>query len=153
MMNNAPTASSALEFLKKREQLVKLPSGLTALLRRPSLLSLVAHAPDGAIPPAFKSQLQQRFKGSASGKMPEVSLAEMEQVMRYIAAAAFVSPVVVPAGDVPDYERNEIAVDDIDPEDVQFIFMWVNGTGAREVAAIERFPQQSSAGVESASDV
>jgi hypothetical protein len=117
------------------------------------MLALVAQAPDGVIPPAFKSMLQQRFKGASSSKAPDVSLAEMEQVMRYIAAAAFVAPVVVPAGDVPDYERNEIAVDDIDPDDVQFVFMWVNGSVAREVAAVERFPEQQAAGVESASDV
>jgi hypothetical protein len=140
--------SSALDFLAKREQLVTLPSGLVAKLRRPSLLRLIAQAPEGAVPASFRNMLQAR--ASNKNRAADVPLADMDEAMRFVAAAAFVQPMVVPDGDVADYERGEINADDIDPVDVQFVFAWVSNAGAATAAPVERFPTEPHAGVEPA---
>lgn len=148
-MTQPLTVSSALDFLAKRDQLVTLPSGLVAKLRRPSMLKLIAQAPEGAVPASFRNMLQARAAGNKN-RASDIPLAEMDAAMRYVAAAAFVQPVVVPDGDVPDYERDEIALDDIDPADIQFVFTWVSITGAGITAPVERFPTEPPAGVEPA---
>lgn len=153
-MTTPKKASSARDFLARRQIFIELPSGLVAEVRRPSILALVEQAPDGVVPPAFKNSLRDQMVGRKSlpKAVESISLDVMERFMNHLAASAFVSPRIVPEGQTPDYDANEIAINDLDPVDVQFVYLWVVQQVGRESAPIERFPAKHDAGMESASN-
>lgn len=132
--------SSAQQFKQRREareqgDILTLSSGLSVLLKRPNITRMIAK---GAIPP----NLVQRFMDLESAGVSKTVKAEdieaVLQLQRLIAPEALISPKVV---DTPDYENNEINIEDLDDSDLEEIWTYVNGG----LEAVDSFRKERTA--------
>jgi hypothetical protein len=132
--------SSAQQFKQRREardqgDIFTLSSGLSVLLKRPNITRMIAK---GLIPP----NLVQRFMDLESAGISKTVKAEdieaVLQLQRAIAPEALISPKVV---DTPDYDNNEINIEDLDDSDLEEIWTYVNGG----LEAVESFRQERTA--------
>lgn len=139
--------STALDFKKKREardsgDILTLQSGLTVRLRRPEISKLIAR---GFIP----AQLVQRFMNlkpeTSKGNIKPEDIEALLELQTLTTKYALLEPKIV---DEPNYENNEISIEDLDTEDIEEIWAYANG-GVEEVA---KFRQERNAGVLSGLD-
>jgi hypothetical protein len=142
---------------KRKTETVEFPSGASAVMTRPDALSLLAESND--IPDTFFKAIQE---SQSTGKAPTENLspAEMREFFKtmtffaeQLAVKHFVSPVIV-FDHEPDYEANEISIEDVkamDMLDKQFLMGW-SMFGGSAVDALSRFRQQQATVVASTSN-
>lgn len=120
------TVSSAQEFKKQREareagDVITLASGLTVRLKRPEITKIIAQ---GLIP----AQLVQRFMSAQStGDTKQMKPEDFEALLKFqivTAKHSFVEPRVV---DEPNYDNNEISIEDLSSEDLEEVWAYANG--------------------------
>lgn len=123
----------------KQGEVVQLPSGCVARLKRPDVIDLImdnGKVPDVLMPLIFGN------KGVKQGRQPnadEITPDMLEMLLptlRKMVKACFVEPRVM---DEPD--DNSIGVDDVAFADKLWVFQWAIG-GQAQVAA--GFPKQSA---------
>jgi hypothetical protein len=135
-------ASSAQQFKEFREKRLQphtltLPSGLVVSLKRPSIKILIS---SGVIPDAIAGKIMNMDKDT-SGKtvIRPQQMHDIVEFQKIVATHALVSPKVV---DQPDYDNNEISIDDIDADDQDAIMSFVvEGVEADKTAASFRDKQ------------
>lgn len=125
--------SSAKEFKLKREarekgELLTLSSGLVVLVKRPNITRMIAK---GLVP----NSILQKFmvlqdKNTYDPKDIEAILVFQKEM----AKQALVKPIIV---DEPNYDNDEISVDDLEDTDLAEIWQYVNG-GIEEVDKFRR---------------
>lgn len=133
----------------KRGELVRLPSGKIARLKKPDILSMVMEdgkIPDALTPLIFGKESQTAIK---QGRNPEIELTpevivSLTPVLNKLAKGCFVEPRVV---DKPG--DDEIAPLDVEFNDKLFLFQWVFGEQGQ---AASRFPAQQVANAETLPD-
>lgn len=133
----------ALEW-KAVDKVYKLPSGRHARLRRPSPIALVQDS--GSIPDTLVSLALRVMSGDKPdpNSLGASELLELTKLAVTFCKAAFVDPRIVDAD--PVYENGEIRIEDVPPEDLDWVTNWVvNGT--------EQTPQVQSFRPESDGDV
>lgn len=125
-------ASSAKEFKRKvaerdRSKPLKLPAtGLTVLCKRPAITALIQQ---GIIPDQIADKIINTQGGAQRVEVKDLPrILELQQI---VAKHSITSPEVV---DEPDYDKNQISVKDIDPDDLTFIFQYVAGVEVRPKA-------------------
>jgi hypothetical protein len=117
--------SPAQDFKKRAEELRKpelltLPSGLVVLVRRPQLSKILK---DKLIPADLINSVYANVDVKEAGEVkPDFS--NSIQFMDKLVALSLVEPVVK---DVPNYDKGEIGIDDLDEEDKGHIFNFING--------------------------
>lgn len=124
--NAAPAVSSAQQFLNQRKEreegkVVTLPSGLLCRVKRPSIQKLLR---DGHIPSDVAAGLANQTPGQSA------DINDLLTIATAIAKEAFVDPQIV---DEPDYAKGQIAVTDLDENDLAFIVTFVQ-TGNEDIA-------------------
>lgn len=121
---------------------VELPSGKTATLRKPDVLSLITGG--GDVPDVLTRIVMQGVKGKTfdSKDLTAGDLPGLADTLNTVARACFVSPRAVPDAEALALEQSDpdgdwVAVSDIDYMDKLFVFNWAMG-GQGEAA--RRFP-------------
>jgi hypothetical protein len=120
--------SSAQEFKKRREareagDVLTLASGLSVRLKRPEVTKLIAQ---GLLP----ANMLQRFMAiqkDLQSSSKEVKAEDLELILKFqrtVAKHALLEPTI---SDEPDYDKNEIALDDLDDADLEEIWTYANG--------------------------
>lgn len=141
-----PTSGKAWRRSRLAGELVKLPSGNVARLRRPDLLDMVmsGQVPDSLTPIVekafFEAPDEQSREETGRAFVQEAGLAGFNELLRLICQAAFLEPHIM---DDPQAE-DEISYGDLDFADKMFVFTWAAG----EVADLEKFPTEPDGGVE-----
>lgn len=127
---------------RARTEEVTLPSGNTAELRKPDVLSLVMR--NGGIPDVLTAQVMAGLQdeGGKSPKFGAKELGQLLEMLNTVTRACFVSPRIV---DKPEEElaEDELRVEDVSMEDKSFIFQWAAGSG--DGAAVSSFLAQQAA--------
>jgi len=144
------TENRAHQWKKKTEELT-FPSGNVALVKKPSLFAIMNQ--DGNIPNSFYVAMfsvdQKSGLVDMSGMSDEQKI-EYVKTMMYmadkVAREAFVSPSIA---DHPDYDNDEITLDDIDDQDKEHLLNWVMGGG--QVPEVRKFPPKKGRRVAAAS--
>lgn len=139
--NQTPQVSSAADFKKQREarekgDILTLQSGLTVRLKRPDVTQIIAK---GLIP----ANMVQRFMNLQGKDETAVKAEDIEAVMifqRAVAKYALMQPTVV---DEPDYDQDQISIDDLESGDLDEIWAYVNGG----ISAVELFREKRTSGV------
>lgn len=130
-----------------RIQQMVLPSGNEVVLNKPDLVGLVANNA-GLIPDQLTPQVADQIEGKP---MPtKISLKDWPRLGEFIdmvCKTCFVHPVIV---DNPDYDKDELSLADIEPEDKLFVFKWAL---PGEVQLLSQFPQKQGANVGAASEM
>lgn len=143
---------------KKQVEMVTLPSGNVAALKKPSVLNMLMT--DGDIPEAFARQISDSISGNSRNAKPTnevvVKQNELPQLIQFadrVCVAAFINPCIVQERE-PDYDNGEIALDDVNTEDRLFVMAWSMGEtgGESSTTATTAFPEESPGGVSTASD-
>lgn len=134
--------TSALQW-KRPDERVQLPSGKVAMLRRPSPISLMSeqgHIPDALMDSAFSAM--QKGQVEVRQETVKNDFQTLLQLAILFCKAAFVSPCIK---DQPVYENGEIAISDLDNEDMFFVMGWAMGgeNGSQMVS----FPQKQDGDV------
>lgn len=126
---------------------VEFPSGATADLQRVDTQAMIAE--DGSIPDTFYSLAIEQEQAQATGQPMSLSGAQAKEFMQmqgYItmqaARKAYVSPRIV---DEPNYDNDEIAIEDLTPADKQFLWKWLT-EGGEPADALRRFRQTQQTG-------
>lgn len=141
----ATKVSSIAEMKKKAGGLIELPSGFVMKFKNPGGMSVFMKA--GLIPNSLMGVIQ---KSIDSGKDPDMSeivkdgqvdmemANDMIEMMRNLFIQAAVDPQVHPIPeDESDRDDDLLYVDEVDEEDVMFIFQWLTG-GTTNVAQFRR---------------
>jgi len=122
--------TSAQEFKKRRQareqgEPLELPSGLVVKVRRPEIPKLIA---DELIP----ADLVQEFikVQSDTSNLNATQLVKLMQFQKAMAKHALLEPKIV---DEPNYDSGEISIDDLDQDDLDVVWSYVNG-GSKAVA-------------------
>ena len=130
----AQTSSSAHEFKQKRELRNKvtpleLKPGLFALVQRPSIRSVLA---SGHVPDAVAGKILN-LKEDKDGKVKvdPTDFKDLIVLQKAVTKMAMVSPKVV---DEPDYDKDEISIEDLDDEDIDKVFAFVTEGGSDTAA-------------------
>ena len=137
MANTTP----ASEWGKKSAQIVTLPSGNVSELKQPDIVSLLFE--DSDIPDFIAAPLLQNLgvseSQSSKNKQQSMTKQDLATLMRWasnLTVSVMVSPVCLPKGEKPDYEKNQISIDDVGFEDRMSIFEWVlEASGITDAAA------------------
>lgn len=122
-----PTKASAW-FRPPASELVELPSGNTARLRKPSLLTMMRQ---GQIPNHLSMAAVTAATGEAS---PDY--ARTAELIEFMVIAAFVEPEVV--ADSPG--EGQLSIDQVSDQDKTFVMGWVQS----EARAVESFRDDGS---------
>lgn len=135
------TISSALDFKKKREareagDILTLASGLTVRLKMPDVTKVIA----GGYIPAKMVQRFMDMQGASNAKINAEDLEAILTLQKELAKLALISPKIA---EVPDYEQNEISLDDLLSSDLEEIWAYANGG----LHAVEQFRQERNTGV------
>ena len=128
------TIGSAQQFKQRREareqgDVITLSSGLVVRLKRPEITKLIAR---GLVP----ATLVQRFmaidqSGGDTSKLKAEDIESILQFQRIVAIEAMISPKIVTN---PDYDNNEIDIEDLESTDLEEI--WAYGNGGLEGVAM-----------------
>ncbi len=121
---------------------VEFPSGKTANLVRPSMMNVMTR--EGNIPNSLQQFIFSGGHKTMDDNDPETMRALMFLADR-LAIAAFSSPRVV-TGREPNYDADEMALDDIDDTDKLFLLNWVM-QGGEPAEALARFLEQQRTGL------
>lgn len=132
MGSKTPTVSNAQAFRKKKlaedeGSIIELPSGLVVKVKRPS----VPHMIKAGKLPASLAAAQFRLQTQAT-QPSDKDIERIYQFQLKIVELALLEPRVEAT---PDYDKNEISIDDIEAIDLDAIYAWVNGGNE----ALERF--------------
>lgn len=151
--NGALKPSPASEWRKRATDILTLPSGLVMEARRPDVAALILNTSDGSIPTGMRNMVARQLSGANNGRgawQPEDinDLAGVVAFKNMVVKTCFVAPVIV-EGREPDYDAGEIAFDDVNQTDREFIFDWASPP---EVAVAQRFPEQQVPDVPAAHD-
>lgn len=119
-------------------QLVQLPSGFVAKLRKPDVLSVIA--PDGKVPDGLMGLIMGEEEQAEMEMTPEM-LEAMLPMLNNVVRAAFMEPKVV---EEPREDKEEIAVEDVDLNDKVFVLNWA----MQGVAPAKQFPTQQVGGMD-----
>ncbi|GIK64853.1 MAG: hypothetical protein BroJett018_26470 [Chloroflexota bacterium] len=128
----------------KSGEIVQLPSGKVAKLRRPDALSLLLH--DGRLPDALGPLIFGKTEGTGVAEIeltPE-SLTALVPILDQLAVACFVEPSVVERheSDKSAGQGDDVLVpSDIAFNDKLFLFQWVFGEAGTLAG---RFPVESA---------
>jgi hypothetical protein len=119
---------------------IDIPFGNTALVKKPSLFAIMNE--DGNIPNSFYVAMfsaDQKTGQINMNTMSDDQKIEYIKTMMYmadkVARESFVSPSI---SENPDYDNDEIALDDIDDRDKEHLLNWVMGGG--QVPEVKNFP-------------
>jgi hypothetical protein len=118
--------SSAADFKKAREEreageLVELDGGFTARLKRPSLNNLVK---TGQLPLELANAA---IKVESGGNVKDADVQKFTEYQERIARLSLMEPRVAAQGSEPNYDDNEIALDDLSDAQLTEIVIYVNG--------------------------
>jgi len=125
------TVSGAQAFRKKKLEydegsIIELPSGLVVKVKRPSVPHMIKA---GRLPASLASaQFRLQTQAEASDK----DIERIYQFQLKIVELALIEPTVKAE---PNYDNNEISIDDIEPNDLDAVYAWVNGG----TQALEKF--------------
>lgn len=138
----------------RKTNVVKLPSGAVAELRKPDVLSLMLR--DGRnLPKALTQQFlsgiagkvdekQQEDFANALGDDPE-AMAGIVNMMDMMCHAAFVNPCIA---DKPDYEAGQISIEDVEAQDKMWVLTWAM-EGMGQISQTQNFLQGQNGSVAS----
>lgn len=122
------TYATAKDFLKRRKEREKveeitLPSGMLVKVQRPNIFKLIGN---GVIPADVAVSVQEMQSVSNGQKVSGKMMTDYIKLLDVYCEAVFVSPKVK-QGEVTDeeYENNTISVDDIEQQDKEAIFGYV----------------------------
>lgn len=133
--------SSAQQFKQAREareagDILTLASGLSVRIRRPEVTKLIAKG----LLPATLVQGFMSLQGKPQDKMKAEDLEMILSFQREVAKHALVSPTIA---DEPDYDKDEISIDDLVAEDLDEVWAYVNGG----LEGVELFRKERDAGL------
>ena len=124
------SSSSAQSFKQAREDRNKvlpleLKPGLVVLVQRPSIKSIIAsgNVPDGVA----GTILNMKPNKDGTAKVQPSDLKDLIVFQKAVARMSVVSPKIV---DEPDYDKDEISLDDLDDEDIDKIFAHLTEGGS-----------------------
>lgn len=152
-------SNRATQFRDAIEEHTLPVRGMEVTLRRPDIAALIMEHPDGDVPSALTAQLLDSLKPPKRGRNGkngaeqgwDIGAEDLPSVSRFInllVRAALVSPRIA---DEPDYEDDEIALEDLIAEEKTYIFQFAFPQ-ARQVAAAATFPEEQVAGVDAVAD-
>ncbi len=127
------SVSSASKFAQRNKErtegkILELSDGLFALVRRPSVNKLIA---SGHVPSDVAGVL---MSGNASGALKGTKeFSKLVELQQIVARHALVKPKVVEDGVKPDYDNDEIAIDDLMDDDLSKILLYVQ-SGVTDLA-------------------
>lgn len=127
---------------KRKTEIVQLPSGLVAELKKPSVVSLALRGgrlPESLSAIVFDSLNGRKRKDDTDGWQPQ-NMGEVADLMDVICVGAFVNPKIV---ENPDYEQGQIAIEDVDEQDKMWVLNWA-GVGGGELASARRSPNEQA---------
>lgn len=143
---------SAAEFRTSTE--LRLPSGRVVEVRKPNLMRLImANAHTGTVPTPLVDQALAQFNKDIQPKPWEPSkddLAATTSFMDLIVRATLHWPRIA---DNPNYEAGEIAIDDLDGADYQYIVMWAMPGEQAALSSFRHEPGTNVATVQSVNGV
>lgn len=125
----------------KQGEVVQLPSGFVARLKRPDVIELIlddGKVPDVLMPLIFGQQVKPGRQPNTEEITPEM-LELLVPTLKKMTKACFVEPRI---SDTPD--ENSIGVEDVPFADKLWVFQWAIG-GQGQTAAT--FPQKSGGNV------
>lgn len=136
------TQTTPASAWRKVNELITLPSGKVAELKKPNAISMIIE--DGSVPDSLIGIVAGNINGRPqTTAAPEYNRGDISGILNLaetICRAAFVSPVIVEDGKQPDYDAGEISIEDVDENDRIFVMNWAFSGGAATNAA--RFRQQ-----------
>lgn len=123
MADKPKTVSNAQAFRKKKLEydegtIIELPSGLVVKVKRPSVPHMIRA---GKLPASLAAA---QFRVQTGGESSDKDVERIYQLQLKIVELALIEPKVTAT---PDYDQNEISIDDIEPGDCDAIYAWVNG--------------------------
>jgi hypothetical protein len=122
-----------------KPELVELPSGKRALLKRPSAFGTMAR---GEIPnPLLKFAMEAIGEGVAEGEEPRQEDAAYASYILFVCSQTFVEPRFWAADPDRPNEKppsDALTVDDVDDGDLIFVFSWSQGVRLGDLEALTR---------------
>jgi hypothetical protein len=120
---------------KRRGELVELPSGNVARLRKVEIFEIVA---TGSIPDSLSALISEVIAATEKGTTPDdqklqeefaqtVTVEELAQMVARVVPLVFAEPRLVAEPRQPDYDAGELALEDVDWDDRLFAFNWAMG--------------------------
>lgn len=141
----------------KRSVSLTLPSGLEVEVRKPNVKKLVLHSKKGEVPEFLTNLVLGGMNGTITnpqqlmeGLSDEKKLEAVDAVTQFgviLLKSMLVWPVI---SDNPDYENGEIALEDLDEADQDFLTAWGM---PKDAQAAEDFHKEQASGVALTSDV
>lgn len=142
-MSNELIVTTGNKWRESLYEIVRLPSGNVAKLKRVSLLGLAAQ---GQLPDFFTGIVVSSMNGSNQGIANPKAIPEMNKAMTVICKECFVSPQIV--DDNPN--DTQITMHDLTDMDKAFVVKWASGGKAE---ALRTFPTGQNPGVGAVSHV
>lgn len=136
----------AKQWRKNRVREITFPSGGIAEVRTVSVTSMIMN--DGSIPDTLYEFMLDGVGQNGSANLASLNgnsretLQSMVDLQNQVARDAFVSPRIV---DEPDYDNDEIHIDDVSDADKGFLLGWLMG-GGDPADALARFLEGQQAG-------
>lgn len=123
---------------KRQTEILSLPSGVVVELQRPSTIDTILT--NGNLPEGLANVMIDAFVtgGQSEFKMKGEDLPAFADLVNTLCRAAFVSPKIVAADVEPNYDANEISINDVKDIDRMFILGWVTKAGGK-AAAVTKF--------------
>lgn len=135
---------------KRKTEVVQLPSGAVAELKKPSVISLALRG--GRLPESLSAivfdSLNGRKRQDTENWKPE-NPGEIADLMDVICTGAFVNPAIV---EQPDYEAGQISIEDVQEEDKLWVLNWA-GVGGGELPSARRSPDEQTGSIPVARNV
>lgn len=122
-----------------------LPSGRNVRLQKPQTVSLALR--NGRLPESMsaiiKDAMSPAMKGAQANPPPNegelaIQNSEIMDLLDLICVGSFVEPVIV---ENPDYEQNQIAIEDVLESDKWWVLNWA-GLGGGQLTSASRSPDQ-----------
>lgn len=150
------STTNRAQAFKQLQQEVKLPSGVAVLVRQPNVESLITE--EGGVPDTlFDLMFSGIEPDKAEAKVKQMSNDEKRAYLKaqlhladQIVKQCFVSPMVVDSE--PDYELDQIVIEDIPIKDRIYIMQWAMGNGEDSARTLARFRAEQRATLSTASD-
>lgn len=141
----------------KRRVSLTLPSGLEVEVRKVSPKNLILNSPKGTIPEFLTEIVLSGMEGNSVSpaqlmeNMPPDKKLEAAAALNVFGVMILKSMLVWPViSDTPDYENGEIALDDLDDADQEFLTVWGM---PKDAQAAETFHEGQTSSVALTSDV
>lgn len=154
--------TSASNWKGRRGSPVELPSGNTALLRRPGIEHFLR---TGSIPNSLRNLISDSLGANEKGKLTELlkdseDLTELFNLMDRVLVEVVIEPKVrkVPVDDdgnvipIDDRDPNFIYPDEVDMEDKTFIFQYATG-GTKSLERFREEQREALGALQSVEDV